>query len=282
MPWVLPWVAVAAVMVIGACQTTPEDIDVTFDRGAVRIGANIIDRLGIDRKDARSISGKSAEDDRVTAYNQALLALVTGAAKPDDRFPVIVYAHGCAGMVRASREHVYMLERLGDYVVVAPDSFARKRPPSCWGPGAVDVDATSVARRLRRAELIHALDRMARLPWVDTDNIFLIGHSQGGGMAIDYSGDVKLKERISLNGACNSRFPRAGLTGNGLRATESAVVFESGQDPWFARYASDCPEMVKRHPNGQLIVDPDDQTHDLIVRPKYFAILKAWLKEHTN
>ena len=248
----------------------------------MRIGANIIDRLGINREEARTIAGKSVEEDRVKAYNLALLALVTGAAKPGDHFPVIVYAHGCAGMVPASREHVYMLERIGDYVVVAPDSFARKRPVSCWGPGAVDVDATSAARRLRRAELIHALDRLVRLPWVDKDNIFLIGHSQGGGMAIDYSGDVKLKGRVSLNGACNSRFSRAGLIGNGLQPTEAALAFDSGHDPWFARYASDCPEMIKSHSNGRLVVDPDDETHNLIARPKYLAIITAWLKEHTN
>ena len=277
------WTGLLAALALTACQASTEDIHVTFDRGAVRIGGNIIDRLGIDREDARTIAGKSMEDDRVKAYNQALLALVTGAAKPDDdRFPVIVYAHGCAGMVLASREHVHMLERLGDYVVVAPDSFARKRPVTCWGPGAVDVDATSVARRLRRAELVHALDRVVRLPWVDKDNIFLIGHSQGGGMAMDYSGDVKLKGRVSLNGACNNRFSRAGLTANGLRPTEAALAFDSGHDPWFARYASDCPEMVKLHSNGRLVVDPDDETHNLIARPKYLAILKAWLKEHTN
>ena len=153
------WTGLLAALALTACQASTEDIHVTFDRGAVRIGGNIIDRLGIDREDARTIAGKSMEDDRVKAYNQALLALVTGAAKPDDRFPVIVYAHGCAGMVLASREHVHMLERLGDYVVVAPDSFARKRPVTCWGPGAVDVDATE-----RRPPL--KARRVSPWPWI--------------------------------------------------------------------------------------------------------------------
>jgi dienelactone hydrolase len=279
---VRPWFAAiiaAALLAVGACQSAPDDIPVTFERGKIRIGGNILERLGIDPEAARATADKSPDDDWLKVFNLALLDLITGAAKPGDRFPIVVYAHGCGGMTPNSHAHVSMLEDLGDYVVVAPDSFARKRPQSCWSPGAVDLGATRVARGLRRAELVHALDRVARLPWVDKDNIFLVGHSQGGGMVLGYAGEVRIKGRVSLNGACYSRFPRAGITGNGLRPDEAVLVFDSGRDPWFARYYSECPEMARRHPNGRLVHDADDDGHNLIAQPKYRAILEAWLKE---
>ncbi len=274
--------AITTILVLGACQTTPEDIHVTFERGKVRIGGNILDRLAIDPEKARTTADKSANDDWLKVHNLALLDLVTRAAKPDDRFPVIIYAHGCGGMVPNSHAHVAMLEGLGDYVVVAPDSFARKRPIHCWSPGVINLSATQTVRNLRRVEMIHAVDRIARLPWVDKKNIFLIGHSQGGGVVMGYAGDIRIKGRVSLNGGCYTRFPGTGSTGNGLRRDEQVLVFDSGHDPWFKKWYTECPEMARYHSNGRLVHDPEDGGHNLIVQPKYLAIFKAWMKEHTN
>ena len=185
-------------------------------------------------------------------------------------------------MVPNSHAHVAMLEGLGDYVVVAPDSFARKRPIHCWSPGVINLSATQTVRNLRRVEMIHAVDRIARLPWVDKKNIFLIGHSQGGGVVMGYAGDIRIKGRVSLNGGCYTRFPGTGSTGNGLRRDEQVLVFDSGHDPWFKKWYTECPEMARYHSNGRLVHDPEDGGHNLIVQPKYLAIFKAWMKEHTN
>ena len=258
-----PAFLIAAALVLGACESAPEDIHVTFERGKVEIGGNILRRLGIDPEKARTIADASTEDDWLKVRNLTSLDLVTRAAKPGDRFPVIVYAHGCGGMVPNSHAHVEMLRGLGDYVVMAPDSFARKRPISCWSPGAINLDAAYTVNRLRRAEMIHAIGRVAGYPWVDKTNIFLVGHSQGGGAVLGYAGDVAIKGRVSLNGACYTRFPRTGSTGNGARSDEAILVFHSAHDPWFSRYYSECPEMARFHSNGRLVEDPDDAGHNL-------------------
>jgi len=33
--------------------------------------------------------------------------------------------------------------------------------------------------------------------------------------------------------------------------------------------------VVKRHPNGTLIYEPDDNTHDLVAKKEYWEILAA-------
>jgi dienelactone hydrolase len=275
-------VGLVGVLATGAGLAAPDDINLTFDRGAVRIGDNIVERLGIDLKAARTIADASGEDDWQKAYNRAQLDLITQAAKPGQQFPVIVYAHGCSGMSLKSRNHVSMLYDLGDYVVVAPDSFARKRPISCWSPGVIDREARRISTILRKAEIVHALDRIAALPWIDKRSIFLVGHSQGGGVVLGYGGDVRIKGRISLNGACYTRFPQTGSTGNGARSDEFILAFHSGRDPWYEQWYSECPEMVRRHPNGRLVEDAKDSGHNLIAQPRYLDIFKAWLTEHTD
>lgn len=269
-------------LLLAACQTAPEDIHVTFERGKMAIGANILERLDIDAGKAGQIADTSPDDDWLKVRNLALFALIAEAAKPDDRFPVIVYAHGCGGMGSTSQAHFAMLEGLGDYVVVAPNSFARKRPIFCWSPGAINLDVAHTVNYLRRTEMIHAVERIARLPWVDKGNIFLVGHSQGGGVVMGYGGDVGIKGRVSLNGACYTRFPRSGSTGNGARSDEAVLVFHSGRDPWFEKWYSECPEMARFHSKGRLVEDVQDGGHNLIAQPKYLAIFKAWLKKLTN
>jgi hypothetical protein len=40
--------------------------------------------------------------------------------------------------------------------------------------------------------------------------------------------------------------------------------------------------MARWRSNGRLVEDIGDTGHNLIIQPKYLAIFKAWLKEHTN
>jgi len=75
-------VGLVGVLATGACLVAPDDINLTFDRGAVRIGDNIVERLGIDLKAARTIADASGEVDWQKAYNRAQLDLITQADLP--------------------------------------------------------------------------------------------------------------------------------------------------------------------------------------------------------
>jgi len=188
------------------------------------------------------------------------------------KLPLIVYFHGCGGILNASIGHLRWLKELDEFVVIAPDSFARERPEYCFSDYTVDRSLTSEVTQMRKFEAVYALNVVAKLPWVDKRNIFLMGHSQGGGMTAGYSGSVKPRGRIVLNGACYA------TTGDGMKDDEALLTFDTGRDRWFTKWGSHCREYVMRHPKGKSIYDADAITHDLAVN--FWPEVKKFFEEN--
>lgn len=118
--------------------------------------------------------------------------------------PVVVFAHGCGGFDSDSAETFRLLAENG-FAAIAPDHFARPDARlGCSGDGAPALagrsgrrdapllrtnvlaptaapDTTYVGRRLD--EISVALWRVREMPWVDRNQVFLVGHSLGRGTA---------------------------------------------------------------------------------------------------
>ena len=249
--------ALIVVVAIAGCQTT-YTTPLTFDGGRVRIPQTLADDYRLDYPAAYARLGERPAGAKRPLYAKARLEELTAKAPPGKRHPVILYLHGCGGIWVSSTEHLDQLASLQNFIVVAPDSFARQRPQFCFSNYTVDPSVYHEVVALRQAEIRYTLARIAALPWVDKDNIFLIGHSQGGGLVAGYGGPVKLRGRVLINGACN-----AGLGGDGMRDDEALLTFDSGRDPWFVQYSTDCRRYVLSHPNGQSIYEPESRSHNL-------------------
>lgn len=94
--------------------------------------------------------------------------------------PVVIFMHGCTGIENhAEMQWGQYLKDLG-FVVVIPDSLARRdRHPSCDGATA-SYFGTHTTHRLRQQEIDYAHERVMNAPWAQKQNIFLMGHSEGG------------------------------------------------------------------------------------------------------
>jgi dienelactone hydrolase len=251
-------------------------VETTFDKASVRVSKNVVAKFKLDFRTAYDRIEEAAVNDARPNYNKARLDELTAKLSSGAKLPLIVYFHGCAGMLMASMEHLLWLAKLEDFVVIAPDSFARARPHYCFGDFSVNTSIYRLVAQMRKAEIMHALNRAVELPWVDKDNIFLIGHSQGGGLVAGYSGPVKIRGRIILNGGCNT-----GLGGDGMQDDEALLTFDTGRDPWFFNnYTSHCRAYVSSHPNGQSIYEADSRTHNLVI--KYWPLVKKFLKENRH
>ena len=122
--------------------------------------------------------------------NQEKLAKLPQGVK----FPTVIYLHGCNGLDWSYNSNTMgPLMKLG-FAIIAPDSFARTNRVSTCGQGG---KRTTI--RYRTAEAKFAAERAKDLPWVDANNLFLIGHSEGGKGAAAYHGDQF--NAIAISGA---------------------------------------------------------------------------------
>jgi len=265
----LPGAVVA--VALSACVTTGS-VAPTFERADVRIAGNVVRDFGLDFPAAYERARRQANRDRPN-FSGARLEELTAKARPGTKLPVIVYFHGCAGIRIASRGHLDQLATLDDFVVFAPDSFARARPQYCLANHTVDVALAPQVTAMRRAEINHALKRIAALTWVDPANIFLIGHSQGAGTVAGYAGPVKIRGRVLINGSCNGM-----LGGDAMNDDEALLTLDSGRDPWFARYSTRCREYVLAHPEGRSIYEAGSTSHNLMVN--HWPAVERFLKSN--
>lgn len=105
--------------------------------------------------------------------------------------PTVIFVHGCAGLGRGNLRYMRFLARAG-YAVIAPDSFARRYRPETCDPSRHRGIKGAPHRRvnqMRQEEIHHAVYRVRQLHWIDQENLFLMGHSQGGTAAAAYEGD---------------------------------------------------------------------------------------------
>ena len=282
--WARLIIVILGLAALAGCQTAASynkaDTPATFERGGVFIGDAVAARLGIDYDAIRAGADRRRGVEWSAAYTLAKLDELDAKAGAGETIPLIVYMHGCAGPVPASLRHVDGLTKLGNYIVASPNSFARPRPVSCRSPGNTDFHVMQDSRSWRRAELAYAMERLLRHTWVDRNNIFLVGHSQGATTVLDYSGPARIKGRVAMHGGCS--VGSLTILDDNTRPEEQILGFHSGRDPWYETYQSTCPHVVKRHPNGTLIYAPEDRGHDLVNDKKYWDILASWIRKHTS
>jgi dienelactone hydrolase len=109
--------------------------------------------------------------------------------------PVVIYLHGCTGI---DPDHD---ARWGDfikglgYIAVLPDSMARPGRKSNCDPRTKRTGAFPQAHAMRMEEIRYALEQVKKSAWADTNNIFLMGHSEGAAAAarnrlVDFRGII--------------------------------------------------------------------------------------------
>lgn len=188
---------------LGACVTTSppsKDVHLTWDNAFVRIPGIMP-------------VAKEFRDAYIAQETQGLT------------FPTVIYMHGSGGLSPSAYGDLDVLKKAG-MAVIALDSFARTRPINpdgdlsnqCGAPCGGTQDKIAA---MRKAELTHALERVRQLSWVDQNNLFGWGHSEGVYAMGAYPGAI-FKGRI--------------LTGNdcyrGFGAQEPTLVVMARGDPY--------------------------------------------------
>lgn len=100
----------------------------------------------------------------------------------DGPFPAVILMHGCSGLGgavgRGMARHADHLVDAG-FVALILDSFTSRRINSTCTSSSKAAESTL----FRQYDAIHALRHVQGLPEVDPANVFLMGQSEGGGVA---------------------------------------------------------------------------------------------------
>lgn len=233
----------------------------TWERGYIRI----------DLKDEGLIAGRL--DNPI--LREGMARLLKGK-----KLPTAVYAHGCSGLVRyrnimgGHRRYIRLLAGAG-FAVLIPDSFARKgRPQSCDPKRHRGIPGAPYRRimEMRLEEIHYAAEQAGRFSWVDKENLFLMGHSQGGTAAARYSG-LEFRAHIVSGSICRG----------GLRVPSGTPVLSiySKNDPWLRGRSPDgCRnEARKRGRPIEFHLFPGD-AHNLSKNGRARSLILDFLERH--
>ncbi len=173
--------------------------------------------------------------------------------KADAPQPVVILLHGCGGIDMHERRWAEHLKSMG-FIVVLPDSLAIPgRSKNCDTTNHTTNLGKIPVNELRPAEAAYAMARVREQTWADQDNIFLMGHSEGG-MGAYLTPDLGFQGVIISGFICS-------IPG-GIRAQRSTPVLTINWalDPWFVRpdrpylQCADRPFWSRRSNAKQLVL----------------------------
>jgi dienelactone hydrolase len=193
------------------------------------------------------------------------------------RFPTILYLHGCTGLGRI--EPMTTLAQDG-FAIIAPNSFARRFRPLQCRPSRQTGGENVFVFEFRLVEISYALHRMAALPWVDLDRLFLVGTSEGGVAAALYRGDEFLA-RVITQWTCNGAPFIRGLA---APPDEPVLAIVRRGDPWYhpsrtAAQEGHCGQFIGQRPRSRSLLVEGDDHHDIYGNAGAMRAIRDFLRD---
>jgi dienelactone hydrolase len=144
--------------------------------------------------------------------------------------PAVILMHGCGGwqpaVLRGLKDHAAFFVRNG-FVVLNLDSFGPRG--NAGGTVCTSYSQLAQARKYRTRDAFDALDFLRRQTFVDPENIFLIGQSNGGSVAMLAATEAN---QPSFRGAV-ALYPWCGATGSRrLELAAPLLILGGARDDW--------------------------------------------------
>jgi dienelactone hydrolase len=207
---------------------------------------------------------------------------------PEIALPVIIYLHGCTGHIAGSIQRMEWLAKHG-FIVIGPDSLARKKYPQSCDPYSFRGGLYRETLIMRQQDALYAVKQARSLDWVDADNIFIVGHSEGGITAATMTSDSdehRVNARVIEGWTCHA----VGWEEySGIKAPKSEPVMTlvGEKDPWFqSEYTrGDCTSFIDKSNGSQSIVISEGHLahkHDLLLDQELQIKVIAFLRKHMN
>lgn len=224
-----------------------------------------------------TVLNSSSEADIASTWAEARVYLPRTRlyVKPADvtvieKLPTVVFLHGCTGITAADVRWARTLTSAG-YAVVTLNSFARAYRWANCDPKTHLGGAFPAAAIMRQEEIEHALKNLRAVRWVDKGNLFLMGHSEGGGAVARWEGG-EFKGHIISGNRCN----------RGLFAPSAVPVLVIGfvHDPWDGNYRRTCAARFSGRESASELLLPGSG-HDTSISHDAQQAVLDFLRAHT-
>ena len=176
------------------------------------------------------------------------------------RAPAVILMHGCGGwqppVLSALEDYSRFLSANG-IVVLNLDSFGPRR--NAGGRVCSSFRRLAAARDYRTKDAFAALRYLQAQPFVDPENVFLIGQSNGGSVAL-IAAQAATERRLAGNHAgfrgAVALYPWCGAAGS-LQPTLASplLILGGGRDDWVPPH--DCKKFTSRGASVDVKVYPD-------------------------
>lgn len=165
-------------------------------------------------------------------YLESTISSIDSGAFQLNRYPTIILLHGCGGVWEGTYNRMEIFAYNG-FAVITPVSFARKKyPKSCDIPNK-EAGLYRGIVSLRKNDVSHAIRRARELPWVDGENIFLVGHSEGAIIAATFNDpESPVNARVVESWTCDASWSEYG--GINAPIDEPVLTLLAEHDPWFS------------------------------------------------
>ena len=255
------WWAIALALVASGCAggvfDPRSDLELTWDNAVIALPAE----------------GRSAA--RVGTSGEIDLAGHLAALPHGRRLPVVLYLHGCTGI---GNFEFFETLAASSYLVVAPDSMARRFRPLQCQPETRIGGFNLFVYDFRQAEIGYALDRLGRFAAVDAANLYLVGTSEGGVATALYHGD-EFGARVIAQWTCTG-VPRV----HGIAAPPETPILSivRADDPWYdsARapdQRGDCGAFMEGRPGSRSVILEGGEGHDIFADPESVRAILEFL-----
>lgn len=174
---------------------------------------------------------------------------------------IVFYAHGCDGLSRITDVTGAFLARAG-YIVIAPDSFARRHKPVSCAPYSHRAGLHREVLGWRQSEIRHAFRETRAIPRIAELPVFLMGHSEGAITVATIDG-LSARARIIEGWTCHAGWPE--YRGLSAPAGQPVLSLVGADDPWFRLppLRGDCGAFMARAGRHQSVVyRAPDPLHD--------------------
>tara|TARA_Y100001934_G_C12379927_1_gene791710 strand:- start:245 stop:1081 length:837 start_codon:yes stop_codon:yes gene_type:complete len=172
-------------------------------------------------------------------------------AKP---LPLAIYLHGCAGLWEGSDRRGSFLAKLG-FIVIAPDSFARKIKPLSCLPYQFKGGLHRGTLTLRQEEATYAIENSMKLDWIQSNKVILVGLSEGGitTATLKESTSTPVLARIIEGWGCHSGWTE--YSGLNSPNNQPVMSFVGKLDPWFMHptLQGDCGKFMKNDDSFSIV-----------------------------
>ena len=203
-----------------------------------------------------SVASEVVKFEATKSYKSKKIALRGELFKPKGSgpFPAVVLMHGCGGLQSAVRMALSSYAELlveNGFAVLNLDSFGPRR--NSGGQVCASFNKLREAREYRTADAFDAMQYLKAQNFVDSENIFLMGQSNGGSVAINAANSNNKNTKFR---AVVAFYPWCGAFGSrNVDLGSPLMVLGGAKDDWVPPQF--CSEVVSNGEKLEVTIYPN-------------------------